>query len=192
VRRYQITGRFESKRVPAARGRSAAELGLDAVVAAAWQLLGTCGVIAHDDAFSVFAAAAARAAAPGDRIVEAFVLQGTDSFQALVNEDRARAVTTATAAMALLRDQSGSAPSEFRGMWALLLAVEHDDGAPDAIDEVQRSGVGVNRLNLGYLAYARAVLAGRSDAAAAAEFVAAGDRDLLHGPFWHHSAAVSW
>jgi DNA-binding CsgD family transcriptional regulator len=164
----------------------ASELGLSDVVAAAWHLLGTCGVMERDDAFTATAAAAARAAAPGDKIVEAFVLQDTESFSSLINEDRDHALTTATAAMELLREAPTSAPSEFRGLWALLVALDHDEAATDAIDEVESSGVGVNRLNLGYLAYARAVLVGLTDATAAAELVANGDRDLSHGPFWFH------
>ncbi|MDQ1424831.1 MAG: hypothetical protein QOD72_2329, partial [Acidimicrobiaceae bacterium] len=163
----------------------ARELGLTGIVAAAWQLLATAGVMTHDHAFANEAAAAARAAAPGDTTIEGYLLQGHDSLHALVSEDRARAVTTAAAAMALLRQDPASAPSELRGLWTLLVALAHDDAASDAVDEVEHSGAGVNRLNLGYLAYARAVLAGRSDAASATALVAAGDRHLIHGPFWH-------
>jgi DNA-binding CsgD family transcriptional regulator len=148
-------------------------------------MLAANAVLTHDDELLARAVAAAPAAAPQDTTVEAFVLFVEGMLRSLVAEDRPRALRSATDATARLRGAPVAPPAQFRAMWSLLVALDGDDAAPAAIDEVQRSGVGVNRLNLGYLSYARAVLIGRRDGDAAAALVAAGDLDLVHGPFWH-------
>ena len=126
------------------------------------------------------------ALAPGDEVVAAMFIMAIDGLHALLDESRADALAAFDRGTSMLRDLPASAPASFRGLWPLLLAVEHDERAAGAIDEIDASGVGVNRLNLGYLQYARAVEAGRTDAAAAVALVDDGDGHLVHGPYWMH------
>jgi DNA-binding CsgD family transcriptional regulator len=85
--------------------------------------------------------------------------------------------------MSLLRDIAAP-PASFRAIWPLLLAAAGDTRLPAAIAEIDASGVTVNRLNLGYLQFARAALVGHTDPEAARALAAEGDANLQHGPFW--------
>ena len=73
-------------------------------------------------------------------------------------------------------------PLPILGLWALLRAVCGDD-APAAT----LAGIGASRrpVNRAALAYAEAVVTGRSDAAAAAKSFAEGDRLGADTPWWH-------
>ena len=97
------------------------------------------------------------------------------------------AICVRNAGMTMLRNGPATAPASYKGLWPLLLAVEgRDDEASEALVNLVDSGATVNRLNLGYSDYANAtILTGRRSPDEAANFVASGDRHLLHGPFWH-------
>jgi hypothetical protein len=106
----------------------------------------------------------------------------------LVEDDLARARSELNTAMSYLRLSSTTAPSPFRGLWALLQSVADIDGSA-AREEIRSSGVCVLRMNRAYLEYAEAVAVGRAGAFDEAEAVfAAGDANASHGPWWQQHA----
>jgi len=172
-----------------AHGRAATErargLGQVHAATAALQLLATTYVVAGDRTAAREAAELARRL-DDDELLDAFLRVAVDGLCALLDEDRPAATTTLDAAMHQLRSSPTSPPASWKGLWPLILAVERrDQDAADAIVEVTESGATVNRLNLGYVDYARAVLSGRRAPDEAPKLVAEGDRCLQHGPFWH-------
>jgi DNA-binding CsgD family transcriptional regulator len=183
---YLITGDDERS---IAHGRAATErardLGQLHAAAAALQLLATTYLVAGDRTAASEAAQLARRL-DDDEILDALLRVGVDGIGALLDEDRRAATAAFDAAMKGLRAGAASPPASWKGLWPLLLAVERrDEDAADAIVEVIESGATVNRLNLGYLDYARAVLSGRRAPDEAPTLVADGDQHLQHGPFWH-------
>jgi DNA-binding CsgD family transcriptional regulator len=104
----------------------------------------------------------------------------------LVHEDRARALVELDAGMDLLRATQVTAP--FRGMWALVRALEDRDGDA-AVAEVEASGLTVYWLVRGWVGHARAVLLGRAGhAAQAAEAYARADEALAPCPWYQQHA----
>ena len=173
-----------------AHGRAAAQRAMDLgqvqAAIAALHLLGTTYVVSGDRVAANHAAAVARGLSPDDHMVETSFLLAVDAVAALLDEDRRRASTAFERGMATLRNGPVSAPASYKGLWPLVLAVEgRDDEASEALVHLVDSGATVNRLNLGYHDYARAILAGRRSPEEATNFVARGDGHLLHGPFWH-------
>ena len=133
------------------------------------------------------------------RVEEALALAGDElnvagvawmvarGVSSLIVENRGRAVAELDAGMEILR-RAVSGPMPERGLWALLRAVEDNDGA-GACAEVRGSGALVNRLNRGFVECAEAVLAGRKgDKESAERLVAAGDADLAPGPWFRQLA----
>lgn len=91
-------------------------------------------------------------------------LRGAVELQAratywLVREDRARAVAALDKGMDELRSTLATTP--FRGMWALIHAVDNQD-AHAAVDEVSASGLKVYWPIRGWVGHAQAVLHGRA------------------------------
>jgi len=104
----------------------------------------------------------------------------------LVREDRRRALAELDAGMELLRDTPVTAPN--RGLWALLHTLDRDDG-PDAVAEVEASGLTVYWLTRGWVGHARAVELGRRGRIAEAEEVfARADADLAPCDWYRHHA----
>jgi DNA-binding CsgD family transcriptional regulator len=104
----------------------------------------------------------------------------------LVVEDRARALTELDAGMELLRATQVTAP--FRGMWALVHALENADGEA-AVAEVAASGLTVYWLVQGWVGHAEAVLLGRAGKGAEAVLAfAAADRLLAPCPWYRQHA----
>jgi DNA-binding CsgD family transcriptional regulator len=173
-----------------AHGRAAAERAMDlrqiGTAIAALHLLGTTYVVSGDRDAAHAVAAVARGLSPDDHMVEASFLLAVDALAALLDEDRGGATTAFEHGMTTLRNGPVSAPASHKGLWPLLLAVDRrDEEASEAIAYLVDSGATVNRLNLGYLDYARAILAGRRSHEEATNLVARGDGHLVHGPFWH-------
>lgn len=104
----------------------------------------------------------------------------------LVREERGRAVAELEEGMALLRPTLATTP--FRGMWALMRALEGRD-AHQAVAEVEESGLTVYWLIRGWVTHARAVLLGRGgQREAAADAFAAADATLVPCPWYRQHA----
>jgi DNA-binding CsgD family transcriptional regulator len=130
------------------------------------------------------AAGGALAAADGDPTVPGAVW-GARSLCSLVDDDRPRALEELRQAMGFLRLAPTTAPAHYRGLWALLETLADAGRGAAACAEVVASGVLVNRINRGFLAYAEAVEAGRAGRPAeAAAAVARGEAELDHADWF--------
>jgi DNA-binding CsgD family transcriptional regulator len=118
-------------------------------------------------------------------------LRGAADLQArgtywLVRENRARALAALDEGMDVLRPTLATTP--FRGMWALLHAVE-DRAGEAAVAEVTASGLTVYWLIRGWVGHARAVLLGRDgQRGAAMDAFAAADATLEPCPWYRQHA----
>jgi DNA-binding CsgD family transcriptional regulator len=130
------------------------------------------------------AAARARRAAPGDVEVDGLTVAGGFGMLELLWGEQADALRALDRGLAALHTVEHSPPGPYRGLWPLVVAVTDRPDAPEAFEQVRRSGVAVNRVNRGYLAYTHAVLA-RS-----AAHVEVGDADLAYFPTWQHLGRV--
>ena len=130
------------------------------------------------------ATARARRAAPGDVEIDGLTTAGGIGMLELLWGEQADALPALDRGLAALHSVEHSPPGPYRGLWPLVVAVTDRPDAPEALEQVRRSGVAVNRVNRGYLAYTEAVL-GRS-----AAHVEAGDADLAYFPTWQHLGRV--
>ncbi|MGZ4770463.1 MAG: ATP-binding protein [Ilumatobacteraceae bacterium] len=163
----------------------ARQLGLDAVTSIAEHFGAMCAVLRLDESAVAAHVRSAARAAPDSRQTRGLALMDCDGLLALLHEDHTAARESMSAGMEILRDAHSASPSSCRGLWALLLCLQRDDGAVAAVAELEHSGVTVNRLNRGYVDYCHAVLAGRDgDHVTAIARVNQGDANLTHGPFW--------
>lgn len=168
------------------RGR---ELGLDLIVAYGWQHIAFPAWLRGDRERAEAAAAAARAAAPGNRDIEG-LLVGQPVLAALGEDDLEGALDLAACMTDLLRGSDTAPPAHHRAAWPVLLAVT---GGPErdveaAIEELEGAGVAVNRGGRGWLLLARAILAGRTDPDRAAALAVEADGLLVHMPSWRSLA----
>ena len=132
---YSIVGDLSSaiERGLAAAARADA-LGHHGVTAGAHVLLSSTYLERGDRALAKASADCARAAAPGDPMVNALVTLSTDALGGLLDEDRAAALAAFDSAMQALAEIAISPPASFRGIWPLLLAVDAAPGAAAALD----------------------------------------------------------
>jgi DNA-binding CsgD family transcriptional regulator/tetratricopeptide (TPR) repeat protein len=126
------------------------------------------------------AAAAALRLAPEDAEVVGLTSTGAIGVVELLWGSRTAALVDMDRGMATLHMVANSPPGPYRGLWPLVVAVHGRADAVKAVDDVRRSGVAVNRINRGYLAYADAVLDRSTEA------VDRGDDDLTLFPVWRH------
>jgi DNA-binding CsgD family transcriptional regulator len=160
------------------------ELGMDVVVAYGWLHVATGARLTGDAERADDAAAAARAAAPGNRDVDG-LLVGGEMLAALVGGDVGRALAMAERFTDLLRGSTTAPPAHHRAAWPLLLAVAgRGDEAEAAVAELEAAGIGVNRGARAWLLHTRAVLAGRADPQRAHDLAVAADADLIGLPLW--------
>jgi DNA-binding CsgD family transcriptional regulator len=133
----------------------------------------------------------ALAAAPGDAEIAGSVWGGR-GIAALLDNDEAGARRALQRAAECLEPVPNSGPGIYLGLWPLLLAVNVDHRAEDAIASARRTGVTVNRANRGMLLFAEAVLAGRRDSSGdqAAELAEQGSAELAHFPVWSDLARM--
>jgi AAA ATPase domain len=94
----------------------------------------------------------ALAAAPGDMEMEGSVWGGR-GIAALLDGDEAGACQALQRAVECLAPLPNSGPGIYLGLWPLLLAVQADPNAGDAIASARRTGMTVNRANRGMLLY---------------------------------------
>jgi DNA-binding CsgD family transcriptional regulator len=126
----------------------------------------------------------ALALAPGHPDVEMVVHGQARAMSALLGGNRRRALTELEWATAAARRTNAPTPAPFRGLWALLVEVEHGDGE-EASAEVRDTGGGVHVVIGANLLYSEAVRlgrAGRRDEASAT--VRRADATLRELP-WH-------
>jgi DNA-binding CsgD family transcriptional regulator len=132
----------------------------------------------------------ALAAAPGDIEIEGSVWGGR-GIAALLGGDEAGACRALQRAVECLAPLPNSGPGIYLGLWPLLLAVQADPHAADAIASARRTGMTVNRANRGMLLYAEAVLGGRKPGnGPAAELADRGAAELAHFPVWSDLARM--
>jgi DNA-binding CsgD family transcriptional regulator/tetratricopeptide (TPR) repeat protein len=106
----------------------------------------------------------------------------------LIRENRRRGLGELDTMMDHLRRSPASAPIPQRGLWALVRAVEDLDGEA-ACAEVRASGAIAQQLNLGFVQYAEAVLAGRAGRREDAEASFAAASDALADLTWYRHFA---
>lgn len=136
-------------------------------------LLGQLGRQAEMEAL----AAEVLAMADGNRLFRGMLGAVCSARCALLQNDQREALRVYDASIADIRPL-GQAPLPDFGLWTLL-CVLHERDADAAMSELRSSGTLINRLNLGYLHLAEAVVhgrAGRTDRAV--ESFAEGDRSL--------------
>ena len=179
--------RFEVAAASAAAGRAAAissALALRRLQASAELFHGCIEALRGDRTAVERGVAAALRLAPGDAEITGLTAAGATGMLELLWGSRAAALSNMDNGMVLLHSVPQSPPGPYRGLWPLVVAVTGRSDAAQALDAVRRSGVGVNRVNRGYLAYTRAVLE-RS-----VEAVVEGDTDLALFPAWRHIGLV--
>jgi DNA-binding CsgD family transcriptional regulator/energy-coupling factor transporter ATP-binding protein EcfA2 len=133
----------------------------------------------------------ALAAAPGDDEIAGSVWGGR-GVAALLAGDTRGARRGLQRAAELLGPLPNAGPALYLGLWPLLLAVEADSHAHDAVHSARRAGITVNRANRGLLLLAEAVLAGREEPTRgrAGELAERAAVELAHVTVWSHLARL--
>jgi DNA-binding CsgD family transcriptional regulator len=162
----------------------ATELGFDVVAAYGWLHLSGAAAFRGDLGQAKEAAAAARAAAPGNRDVDGLVVGASEVFPALLAADDERALAAAARFNDLVRGSVTVPPAHSRTAWPLLLAVTNRPEAAAAVEELEQAGLRVSGACRGWLTLARAVIAGRTDRDRAAALAIEADQDLAPTPVW--------
>ena len=104
----------------------------------------------------------------------------------LVEEKREEALRDLENAMTAVAGAPATTPGPFRGMWALLRTLESVEGS-DPCALVRASGVTINPVNRSYVAFAEAILLGRSGWSEAATALAErADADLVGLDWYRH------
>jgi DNA-binding CsgD family transcriptional regulator len=167
--------------------RRATELGMDVVAGFGWLHMAGAAILTGDRAAGEAAAAAARAAAPGNRDLDGLVCL-VEALGAMLADDLDRALDLSVRSADLLRGSRTVPPAQTRAAWPLLLAVSGSPDAAAAVHEIEEAGVGVNALGRGWLTFAHAVLAGRTDRERAAALAVDADELLSQAPskLWQH------
>jgi DNA-binding CsgD family transcriptional regulator len=178
--------------------RRASQLGMDLIVAYGWQHVAVPALMTGDRELATSAAGALRAAAPDNRDLEGLLLSG-EALAALAADDLDGALIVAERGAERLRGSQTAPPAHFRSIWPVLLALKNRPEAASAIDEIEASGVSVNRGGRGWLHLARAILTGRSDPDGAYALAIEVDDLLVPFPMWRHlgrrvaaEAATNW
>ncbi|HVL99479.1 MAG TPA: AAA family ATPase [Egibacteraceae bacterium] len=164
--------------------RRGTELGLDLVVAYGWEHVAGAAALIGDPEQRETAAAAARAAAPGNRDIDGLLVGACDLVAALLANDTGQALAAAERCTTLLRGSETAPPAAFRAAWPLLLAVHHRPEATAAVAEMEQAGVAVSRAGRGCLTMAQAVIAGWSEHDRAAALAFEADQQLANVPLW--------
>lgn len=171
-------GEFEEELAVALRSRSLAQR-LRLTMTEATALLFQATAYAHqsrkDEMETALAEALRLAGAEPDILAG---VHESRAFLALTEENRGRALQEVEAAMAAIEALPATTPGPYRGLWALLRAVEGGDSRT-ACDAVRRSGATILPINRAYLDMAEAIALGQSgQGKEAAYLVARADADL--------------
>ena len=125
----------------------------------------------------------------GDEVSVAGLVWGhCRAEMSLIDENRHQALTELDTMIDILRRLPASSYLPHRGLWALVRAVENVD-AEAACSDVRASGATAQHLNLGYLHFAEAVMAGRAGRRdEAQQLFTAGDEVLANVAWYRHVA----
>lgn len=186
---YYLIGSLEESLAAAERSTELAQrLQLHVVEAMQWLLAAHVHAARVDEGAAEAALDRARAAAPAVPMIDGLGWAFVRSVLALLRGDVARGRTALDTGIGYLRLDTSRAPAHCYGLWALVRAVEDDDGEA-AIAEVEGSGVCINFANRAHLALARAALLGRRGETEMAAQLADEGRAAL-APLWRHLASI--
>ncbi|HWC11622.1 MAG TPA: LuxR C-terminal-related transcriptional regulator, partial [Acidimicrobiales bacterium] len=182
-----VRDQLDEARVAAERSAEAAErYGLGLLVPAATTVVGAIDAVRGrtEDAVAAFE----RARPLMDAEVEATGRGHVLGLAALTVEDRPGALREFAAAEMLMPPDSGVGRAPYRGVYAVLLALE--DGSTAVLDELTRDEPSLHVASVGLAEVARAVRWGRRGEAGKAEArFAAGMARLAPAPWYRHVAA---
>ena len=114
-------------------------------------------------------------------------LDGFPGLRALLDEDHPAALHWMSRGVEVLEALPPAGRAQMRGVWPLLAAVHDDPRAASALVRAREQGVTVNRLNVGLLGLAEAVLTGRAgDRSRAERLTEAARTELVPFSTWGH------
>jgi DNA-binding CsgD family transcriptional regulator len=151
----------------------ATHLGLDQVAAKALAMMAGSASMRADVAATEQLAARALATDPADPMLAGFGRASVGMAWFMAGDTGAALGPFAEGTAALSRLPNAE-PISIRALWPLILAAQGDRRAAATIDEVRRLGVGAFYLNSGLIAFAQAVLEGRSGRPGRADAIVAG------------------
>ena len=171
-----FTGRWDLERCDAHAGSAldiAGRLRLDQVAAKALALMAGSASMRADVAATERLAAGTLAADPADPMLAGFCRASVGMALFMAGDTDAALRPFGEGAAALSRLPNAE-PISIRALWPLIQAAQGDRRAPAALEEVRRLGVGAFSLNRGLIAFAQAVLEGRSGRPGRADAIVAG------------------
>jgi DNA-binding CsgD family transcriptional regulator/tetratricopeptide (TPR) repeat protein len=159
-----FTGRWDLERCDAHAGSAvelAGHLRLDQVAAKALALMAGSASMRADLKVTEELAARALAADPADPTLAGFC-RASMGMALFMAGDTAAALPPFAEGTAALSRLPNAEPISIRALWPLIQAAQGDRRAAATLEEVRRLGVEAFRLNRGLIAFAQAVLEGRS------------------------------
>jgi DNA-binding CsgD family transcriptional regulator len=171
-----FTARWDLERCDVHAGSAleiAARLGLDQVAAKALAMMVGSASMRADVAATERLAARALAVDPADLMLAGFC-QASMGMAWFMAGDTGAALPPFAEGTTVLSRLPNAEPISIRALWPLIQAAQGDRRAAVTIDEVHRLGVGAFHLNRGLIAFAQAVLEGRSGRAGRADALVAG------------------
>jgi DNA-binding CsgD family transcriptional regulator/tetratricopeptide (TPR) repeat protein len=171
-----FTGRWDLQRCDAHAGSAlelAGHLRLDQVAAKALALMAGSASMRADPKVTEELAARALDAGPADPTLAGFC-RASVGMAWFMAGDTAAALRPFAEGTAALSRLPNAEPISIRALWPLIQAARGDHRAAATLDEVRRLGVEAFRLNRGLIAFAKAVLEGRSGCPGRADATIAG------------------
>jgi DNA-binding CsgD family transcriptional regulator len=160
-------------------------LGLDDVKAKALHFLVESRALRGDRDGCERYLALARAAAPGDPVIDALGWGGGRGMLALLSGDQAAALRAFGRSAAIMRDSQRTEPANFRGIWLVVLAAAGDGRAVPELAAARVEGITEIFAIRGFGQYAEAILAGRAgNHDRAADLAAGAEQALAPYPVW--------
>jgi DNA-binding CsgD family transcriptional regulator len=171
-----FTGRWDLDRCDAHAGSAlelAGHLRLDQVAAKALAMMAGSASMRGDVKATGQLAARALAADPADPMLAGYC-RASVGMALFMAGDTGPAVGPFAEGTAALSRLPNAEPISIRALWPLIQAAQGDRRAAATVEEVRRLGVDAFRLNRGLIAFAQAVLEGRSGHAGRADAIVAG------------------
>ena len=171
-----FTGRWDLPRCDAHAGSAldiAGHLRLDQVTAKALAMMAGSASMRADVKATEQLAARALAADPADPMLAGFC-RASAGMALFMAGDTGAALGPFAEGTAALSRLPNAEPISIRALWPLIQAAQGDRRAAATIDEVRRLGVDAFHLNGGLIAFAQAVLQGRSGRPGRADAIIAG------------------